>query len=157
MLILECDADDAPVESVAGAELVPVGAVLVGVEQEHDEVEPGWGVCESAVECRGEDAGPSRVGVNAARGIGECPSQVGDGLSGDLSQQVEVRGPVAAAAAKDPEQVFVGQVVGAGETADEGLGAFAEAGPDLDGQAGEPRGLRVAVRSGSGHGLIRPS
>ncbi|GAA3084897.1 hypothetical protein GCM10010449_05840 [Streptomyces rectiviolaceus] len=157
MLVLECDADDAPVEFVAGAELMPVCAVLVGVKQEHDEVEPGRGICDPAVERRGEDAGPSRVGVNASRGIGECPSQVGDGPSGDLSQQVEVWGPVTAVSAKDPEQVFVGQVVGAGETADEGLGALAEAVPDLDGQAGEPRGLRAAVRSGSGHGLIRPS
>lgn len=109
LLMLECDADDAPIEFVAGAELVPVGAVLVGVEQEHDEVEPGQGVCDLAVERRGEDAGPSRVGVNASRGIGECPSQVSDGLSGDLSQQVEVWGPVTVASAKDPEQVFVGQ------------------------------------------------
>lgn len=100
MLVLECDADDAPIKSVAGAQLVPVGAVLVGVGQEHDEVEPGRGVCEPTVERRGEDAAPSRVGVNASWGIGECPSQVSDGLPGDLSQQVEVWGPVTAPPAK---------------------------------------------------------
>lgn len=90
LLVLERDADGAPVEFVAGAELVPVCAVLVGVEQEHDEVEPGWGVCAPAVERCGEDAGPSRVGVDASRSVGECPSQIGDGPSGDLGQQVEV-------------------------------------------------------------------
>ncbi|MFE0063419.1 hypothetical protein [Streptomyces sp. NPDC059003] len=133
MLMLERDADDAAVEPVAGAELMPVGAVLVGVVQEHDEADPHRGLGEPAVERRGEDAGPVRVGVGAARGIGEGSSQVGDGPSGDLCQQVEVRGSVTAPSAKNLAQVYVGQVVDAGEAADEGLGAFAEARPDLDG------------------------